>query len=1083
MNQEEKRKILSFVEKIDRRNLPGYINNFDYNAPDGFESRIQQIFECLFKNVYLPKGYTILVGIPKEPKKPDFNALINFTDSEIVHVRDDILKLDYSDCLLLSNVARDIRNDLEHGTYRASDDDRLKTQLISVLFKALKNSYEYSTKEKLEITFMEFLEALKFSRIDEEHNKVIKDLHESIEKQEQDHEIEIKSLKEDFEKEKAEFKKQYSLEIKKAVIKTRETKQKKSKEPVIEENKIADEIKLYPVQRNEQYIIPKEIGTNLELLSSPQIDIAFDFIKKGWFTEASNEVADIDNPLKNYVLFLCNNQLKNIEELINNGDFKVLLAQLYGILIDLPSKNVSLITNDIIESFINLKGATFSKKIDLYKFICTIGNKDMRKCRKHFFEYLLTCKEDNSTCIEGYKLFYASIPDNKYKKETIESFEMLLKEYKYDLMFLIKNRVLVKFDDPQMIRLLFLAELHSNDFLYLSEKLQDLHSTKYLNLLLNYDYYNEKEEFKKLLRAITTYINKELSTLDKWHFDNVVMLLECVSKYLSTDELNALLQKYIVAFKKKEIWTKYSDDALTLLNLVKNNTNCVNELTECWIKEAVENKRDFYVSVNNFAESCGIESEFVLRNEILLKLAISVNYTKLYGAPEKIFPVQISHYLEVTNNIKFINELISVLANNVEVQTAIAYANAFEILLQFCNKDKQFIYDNTEKIALSLVEIGHFDKANRFYRYLLTMNMNQSRCYWGILFCECRAKNKDELSEVNDLYSIDLFKHILRLSKEEDETIYKECISLLSQNKAVNKVKADKLHQKKMRSFSFAVYITQVLSIVMLFSAFLVNPSGMWPFLIVAFLIFISIFIFTFLKTKEKRGITTSICIFTFILGSLLSLSGVHIYKAANAERIYNDILLHQIKNFEFKSDIREIRKTIRKLPITYGYTRTIKNECDDLESDLRYSGRLEFYWVSNFEKYNSNWDCSRYLYRADIYNLVYGAEWQIDNGTKTFKYCWESGSGETLYGKSLPNNMESGKDYYFYTTYGYYNDRSYTVNQYIEFGYRNKKDKDDKFLAFRVGNYRLNDNNKGVLDVYCYSDGSTHTLTFLKSV
>ena len=269
MNQEEKQKILSFVEKIDRKNLPGYINNFDYNAPDGFESRIQQIFECLFKNVYLPEDYKILVGYAREITTPSFNALINFSDANIAHVRNDILKLDASDRKLLSGVAKDVRNDLEHGTYRASDDDILKTQLVTVLFKALKNAFEYSTKETLDITFGEFLEALKFSRSQEELNKAI-EKNATLEKE-----------KAEFEKKKAEFEKQYSLPIEKAVIETKEIKPKKTKAPVIQENKIAEEIKLSNViKRNDQYIIPKEIGTNLEVISLPQIDIAFDFIKK-----------------------------------------------------------------------------------------------------------------------------------------------------------------------------------------------------------------------------------------------------------------------------------------------------------------------------------------------------------------------------------------------------------------------------------------------------------------------------------------------------------------------------------------------------------------------------------------------------------------------------------------------------------------------------------------------------------------------------------------------------------------------------------------------------------------------------------
>lgn len=281
--------------------------------------------------------------------------------------------------------------------------------------------------------------------------------------------------------------------------------------------------------------------------------------------------------------------------------------------------------------------------------------------------------------------------------------------------------------------------------------------------------------------------------------------------------------------------------------------------------------------------------------------------------------------------------------------------------------------------------------------------------------------------------------------------------------------------------------ITQLLTIAGFFTLgiLFIKENG-WVFILIAVLLFGAIPTAVSIHNNcVERTINISSTIIALIFAISLSVvGGIHLNKRINADSNY-ELLRYKMMHCDYVDRVYEIESLVKELPITYKDSKTIKEEVEDVSYIInRYEGRDEFGKINNFDYYHDNWDFTMYYYNFSIKTLLFNAMWQIDDSNSYFRYCRENGGEWIHYNSSLlPNDEDPYKDYYFYTEYGYYNNKKYKVNQYIIFGFENKDDKSDKFLAYKIGNYGFDKNGKRVLDIYCYSDDSTHLLTYYSEI
>lgn len=1065
MNLTEKSKILSFINEIDAEHLSGYVLNFKYDNIDGFETRIIQIFECLFKEVFLPENHTVYIAKTDEYKTPDFHALMKFDrDGDIVRVREQVLKLSPDDCDLLLEVAQETRNPLEHGTYKKSDES-LKETLSEILYNALKNAYLYKTSKVLDVAFRDFLAALKYSK-EQELEESNKELIESNE-----------------EKDKiiAELNEKLSLSIKKVDIKSEKPKNRASKSSGKKELKVEKEIKYAPIQKNDRYVIPKELGQNIAVTHSSHIDIAFDFLEKGWFEEAKKEVVGSTHPLAAYVTFLACNNLKNIDDIIGSSNYEFLLDELIKLLNSLPVKNVREIINQLIESFCTIGQKETNKKIGVFaRLICFTKNNEY-SFKDNFFNYLINSSCNFNELRGGFDLYFSSFKDEEYSEAIISAFNTMLKKHMFSLMFSIKDDVLPNFEEPRLIRILFMAQSNADTFESVFKGISKVFDSKYLSALLNFDFYNEKKEFELLKDWIISSIENSSKSVGLHEETNAIVLLNCVSQYLTEKELNRLIALWIDSFKNEKLWQSHTKECLLLIDLIKDNPSEISELIKCWFECSNTKCFSFYTNALSKAKSYKVNDENITKIDILLALSLTIDFKQFSEVPKGISIEMIENYLKLTEDYNFINDLLKAIEKRVEEINVDAYSRAFEMLLPYCKSEEKEIFNLINKFASKLVEKGKFDLAEKFFRYMLGLNINSSVCYWGLLFCNCKAKNVEELSDAKNLYDNELFQATLHSSKDKSPSIYKQCLDVYSTHKVITEKKTQRAKDKRESRLTFIVTLSQLISMFAFAAVGFVSAGSMWPFFILSGLILISIILHqTVFVFPSKRRVISGIVILCAEAISWTVLGGIHIGKAAKAESNYNE-LNSMMMNIRYSSDVYTIKNKISVIPTTYKDISSIKEEVKDLEWAFnRTYGREQFGKVNNFSVNHSNWDCSAYLYNYSFKSLFFGANWKVDDTNKTLSY-YRDGSGERFSVPSsiLPNNMQSGKEYYFYTEFDYLDDKNALVNQYMKFGYENKNDPTDKFLAYEFGYYHFNKDGQRRIEVYCYSDDSSHYLIY----
>lgn len=1063
MNLDNKNKILSFVKDIDDINLTGYIFDFDYDAKSGFESSIQQIFECLFREVFLPKNYK--VNINGQDKNPDFNALMTFTEKEIVKVREYVLKLSSDECDLLLAIAQETRNKYLHGTYKKSDNS-LKQDLAEILFKALKNAYEYKTNKVIAIKFADFFEAFKYSEKQE--------LRESN--------AALIASKKTLEDENKELKNKLAIEIERKKVKS-ETKKEEPKTILEDKPNVEEEIKYQTVIKNNKYTAPKELGKNIELIKSPKIDIAFDFLEKGWFDEAKKEATDANHVLTNYILFLANNNLKNVQDLISSSNFISLLDELFVLLSNLPNKIVEKLLEEVVNSFCSISEKELQKKIYIFKKISSFSIQNESKYKTNFINYLIDSKEDFQQLKKGFEAYFSSFKDKDYILSIENCFNLLLEKHKYDLIFDIKSNILNTIESPTIIRIMLMAEAKIDKFDLIKTSIYRIYNANNLSRLLNYDFYNEEREFIELKKCIIESIENQSESMTSRTKNNAIVLLQCISQYLKPTEFKKLVKKYVSLYMKQDIWPGHKDDCLILLSLIKDDHKQFIDLLNNWISVSDKDAFDFYKEIIEIAKRNNFIDPIVLKTDLLLTLSLTNDYHSFNSKVQKLTNKQIENYIRFTSDYILLNELLVQLPKKINVENAIAYSDSFELLLSYTTEKENNIFKCIKELASKLVSEGFFDRAEKFYRIMLSLNINTSTCYWGLLFCQSKAKTSDELAKTDNLYENELFQATLHLSKEENPSIYQQCLSVYSNHKTNNEKIAKEKQEKKARALHLFAIFAQFAATAGFFAlGFVYLKTIGWLFIILAILLFLGVPALANISNycKTKTIVLWDIIFLVIDTIAFSIVGGVHIHRASNAKTNYEQVQ-EMINNFDSKGSIYAIQDKINNIPITYKDTKTLKQEAEDLAYLIRnYKyGRDQFGRVWNFDYKHDNWNCYDFYYDYSFYSLLINATWKIDNTKDELSfYTFE---GKVYLSSDLPNNKKPFQDYYYYFEYGYYDNDEVFVNQYIKFGYENKNDSSDKFLAFEVGDYRINSQGKRQITAYCYSDNSTHTLIFDK--
>lgn len=758
MNLKKKEQTLSFVKEIDKENIYNYIINFEYSNKDGFEQRVLSIYESLFKSVFLQPNYKIYIKSLDSFEDPNIHALLNFKEPEIVYVRNTILKLNEDDIDLLNKVKNDVRNHFTHGKYKLSEEER-KEKLSKLLFNSLKNAYIYKTNTLLEISFEDFFDAFKYSKMSylESENKVL------IEQNQNNADL-IKKLND-----------KYELAIKKVNIDIKSTDI--DLDNTVDSNVKTDEIKYPDIEFRHKYVIPKILGEPSKVVHSNQIDIAFDLIERGWFTEASEEVSRLKHPLTKYITFLSQNKFKNVNELILSKNYLKKLNELISLLDELPVESSKDIIRQIICSFKNIANDDITKKTSIFKILITIRNNEDDFKDNFLRSLILSNNQILDYKKEGFDAFYSSFNGEEYEKAVISSFSLMLSLKKFDLIFYIKNKIFNDYINPELAEILFLAQLQLSNFESIGDYIYKLEDTTYLDLLLNYYFYHDCENFKFLSSKIIECIQNSLEILkSSVQKTNIIKLTNSVIKYIDEEETQSLLSLLKTSLKNRNILLAHFEDWDKFIALCKKDKEYIINIVDILFENINLNHFDYYISTLDALKKVLSSNNKVLKFDILLSLSLALDLGRFNESPKGLTSQQIEHYLKITDDYDFLTQILLHLTKYLTSTNVNVYSESFTLLLPYLkNTDKEIFYLIND-FSTRLLEIESFDKANELYRYMLGLKINSCLCYKGLLLSKHHCKKMDELVKVKKLFNDELFKAVLHIGKDEDEKIYNECL-------------------------------------------------------------------------------------------------------------------------------------------------------------------------------------------------------------------------------------------------------------------------------------------------------------------
>ena len=232
---------------------------------------------------------------------------------------------------------------------------------------------------------------------------------------------------------------------------------------------------------------------------------------------------------------------------------------------------------------------------------------------------------------------------------------------------------------------------------------------------------------------------------------------------------------------------------------------------------------------------------------------------------------------------------------------------------------------------------------------------------------------------------------------------------------------------------------------------------------------------------KKKKIVIKKNYIIIGIAVLLVLITSITIGIASHRNNLYNE-LTELMLNVDY-SNVDSIGDIIEDLPSDYKDVAEIKKEYNQIQKQIKVIKSAEakndadsnktreaYVALYNFNTSHHNWDLNGFLdsvLNRHFDNFVFGKEWE----NNTFRFYWHGdGDGSEYLATNLPNDKEDNKDYYFY------HEGSGGFFLSLQFGYENKNDVFDKFLAYRIVDVYYT-GSKWQIKIYCYSNSMTYTL------
>lgn len=569
-----------------------------------------------------------------------------------------------------------------------------------------------------------------------------------------------------------------------------------------------------PLENNFE-LIKIDADKNIQIKISDNHQIIFDYIKRGWFEEAENELHNFTKKTASdkYAEFLIKYKISDIKHF----DFKKIKDEketIASIISGCP-KDIDEHIIDVLINAFNSKNFLVQKEIFdiLYRF-----DFEKRDSLVEDFGKIITNRIISKQPLESKDIVNFVNSINSNFDNTIKNLiELCLKNNNFDIANSLNT--LIKKDNPNNSYCLVTD-------LLITCKCQSIHKLSSclcnLNCISHYELLSEildnlnsssPQDFLIIIKEMSDYLSNHTANNDNWI--NIYNVLLCLCKYdvPNRNKLISLVYQNLLELMPKANSVKIYDALHQLLYWSTSSkeflTKCI-ELAYTSLDSQIKSKT-FINELNKIAQNSfeSIYTKFCYKYGMsstpasILKLDTKINKSELEFLLEH---ANSSQRTQVLQNIS--QSLINSIPQN-SGQQLINNLDSFNLIIKYVPKQrKKYLFEIMLNYADTLIDNGYFNESTIFLKQAMSLNINIYECCYRLMLCDYQVSTLEELYKCplpvinNKFYNLSL-----KLASTENKEKYEKYLDIYDKQKqTLKQIEQKKIKQKKSTLNTATIY-------------------------------------------------------------------------------------------------------------------------------------------------------------------------------------------------------------------------------------------------------------------------------------
>lgn len=632
---------------------------------------------------------------------------------------------------------------------------------------------------------------------------------------------------------------------------------------------------------------------NVDIKYTVDSEIIFDFIKKGWFNEALNELNGHDKPYQNddYAYFLIENEIIDI----NHLKFGKIFSQANELkqLISHCSNNYATdIVNYLINAYYNYKNQKSTIFGILYQFDFPQRENMLSDFKNYIISQISLCIPLDTQSV----INYITSIDKNFDEEIRNLLDLSISKGNFEVAKALNN-IILKSAPKDIYSLLCKLQIDCccSNIDTLSECLDNLSNFDLLKIVLEELNKSNTKQFLSLLNTIIKYIDATTSSNKYKCWDVIYQLTIGICQY-DIPERKSIISKvtqYLIKIWSRVNTWKFRDaleDMLTWIDTPSEYLNTCIELASTSLDYDDVDTR-FIDKLSTISPDTYISKKLAFY--YIYELSAHKTKPLVYVDDIQKFKNLLTDLIKVVPSIKernnLVTQLISCLYYGISKIKRPSYEvnsnlKMFNIIIRlYAGKDKDTLFDYMLYYAYELIAHKFFSQAKGVLKQALSLKHKEHECCIALLLCDYKASTIDGLiNSRTPVIDNDYYKYALSLTKQSNKEKYEEYLNIYTKQKS--QIKLTQAKRKQYNSYGLGFLIASMalltISIIPILSSSasildilgLLIPAGMSIIISTIFFI-VSLSNKTRMKPPQQEKENNLLCKTTNYLWALFFLS------------------------------------------------------------------------------------------------------------------------------------------------------------------------------------------------------------------